>query len=774
MTEGPRVGEVLAERPEFESALADIAAVDDERETWTFDDVPVDSGTFGHLVSEGVVEKVDGEYRLANPEAVERALDGEETTGTVAEDGTPGVGTGFSLPSVGVDRTEAALLAGVLSVLVALRSLSVTAVFRGERIFLSGNDPYFYRHWVDRTLEAGTVGLVPFGEVPGSIENAEPFLVASLTWLSNLFGGSGLALALYPIVAAVLVGIAVYALTLRVTEDRRVGLAAVVMLATVPGHAFRTSLGYADHHAFDYVWLALTALALVSIRLSDDDWRAPGRWVAAAGLGVGVAGQLLAWNNGALLVVPVGVVVAAGVLFDVRSGRSPLLSGGPVLAGLGVAAASTFGAHTAFGWQSTVVTAVSALLLVGAGVVVAVGVAMARAGFGARAVAAVDAVLAAGGVAGLATLFPDLWRELQGGVARITAQRNIAEVQSLFSFSNLFSVLILGLLLVFAVPVLSWATVRLLRADDEWLVPVAYGWYLLLLASFQIRFVGELSMFVALFAGVAFVELASLVDLTGGTPLEGVTQPEWAPGYPEASTVIGILTLFAFVAGVGVVQSAVKIEQVSTPQEGAETAGWLADYADEQGLETRSEAYVFSDWPSNRMYNYFVNGESDSYGYAQSNYRRFIAQANPQTAESVLGARPRFVVTKPISLGGQAVGTRLHTHMGSRHGDTDGLSRYRAVYASDGGERKAFVVVPGARLNGTGPAEATLTLETDVDVPHASFTYERRVRTDGSGRFTLDVAYPGTYRLSADGRTWRVEVPERAVTDGTEVDASPS
>ncbi|QSG08040.1 UDP-glucose 6-dehydrogenase [Halapricum desulfuricans] len=47
---------LLEDRPDLETALEELLTVDAERDTWTFDDVPVDSGTFGELVSREIVE----------------------------------------------------------------------------------------------------------------------------------------------------------------------------------------------------------------------------------------------------------------------------------------------------------------------------------------------------------------------------------------------------------------------------------------------------------------------------------------------------------------------------------------------------------------------------------------------------------------------------------------------------------------------------------------------------------------------------------------------
>ncbi|WP_302081622.1 STT3 domain-containing protein [Salinibaculum rarum] len=768
MTDGRRVEELLQDRPDFEAALEDVLEVDATRETWTFDDVPIDSGTFGQLVSEGVVEKADGEYRLANPDAVRAALDGEPQPATTEEPTDRDIS--LSLPSI--DSRGAGLLAAVLGVLVAVRLFPFGAVFRDGYVVLSGNDPYYYRYWVEQTLAGGTIGVLPLGEVPEGIAGGEPFLVAALTWLAGLLGGSGLALALYPVLAALVTGLLLYALALRVSSDRRVALASVLMLAFTPSHAFRTSLGYADHHAFDYVWLVLTALALAVLLTGQRDNADPTRWFAATGLGIGVAGQVLAWDNGPLLVVPVAAVVVFGVLLDVRDDRQPLVSNVPLLAGLALAAVLAYAVHTTAGWHSTTVAAVPALLFVGSVAVVVVGEAAARLERSVRELAVVELVAGGGTIAAVVVFLPDIWGELQGGIDTILRSDNIAEVQSLFSADTLGFLLLFGFVLIIALPLMVWATVRLARSDDEWLVPVVYGWYFFGLAMFQVRFTGEISPFTALFAGLGFVWIAAWVDLAKvPAPVDGSDWSDWWPARPDGSTVVSVFLVFLLVTGPGVVQSGVKMQQVTVDDDTVETATWLAEYSDDRGWETESDSYVFSDWGRNRVYNYFVNGQSQSYGFAQSNYRVFMAIPDPDAAVGLLNGRVRFLVTKPFPVDSPAMGVRLHDHFGSRYEDVEGLSRYRAIYATESGDRKAFLVVPGATLDGTSPANATVSLETDIDIPGAAFTYERQVQTNASGEFTVDVAYPGTYELAADGQTWTVDVSEDAVMNGTTVAA---
>jgi len=774
MTDAGRVEDLLADRPDLESPLAALLAIDEETDTWTFDDVPVESGPFGELVARGVVERDGDEYSLADPEAVRHALADEPATDAPAgaDDAVPAVDIG--LPEIDVDARAAGLLGSALALVAVLRSFVVPSVFRDGDVVLSGNDPYFYLYWVEQSLAAGGSPQLPAG-----ITKGEPLLVATLARLTGLFGGAeaaGAVLAVYPVVSAILTGALLYWLTMRLTADRRIALAAVVVLAAMPGHALRTALGFADHHAFDYVWLTLTAAALVVLAGTDrDDLAVPGTWLAALALGVGVGGSTLAWDAGPLMVVPVGAVVAARVLVDVRAGRSPLVANVPLLAGLGLGALLTLYGHRSLGWHTTVVAAAPVLLLGGAVAVVAVGELAARLDRRAAELAVAEAAVALAGGTLVWVVFPAFRTELLAGLDRVFRSDDIVETRALFSGDTLGFLLLFGLFLVLVLPVLAWATRRTVD-DARWAVACSYGWYFFVLSLFQVRFTGQLGIFMALFAGLGFVWLAAWIDLTPWpAPFDTTANGEfatWTPGWPDAATVGAVLVLFLLVGGLGLVQSAVKVEQVTTDDADYETAAWLADYADRQGWESRSESYVFSRWGKNRLYNYFVNGDSRSYGYAQSNYGSFVSLTDPQAAANLIGGRVRFVVTETQgseNIPPESMQARLHDNLGSRSDGVAGLGRFRAVYATADGDRKAFVFVPGATVRGTAAPNTTVEVATGVDIPGASFTYTRRTSTNETGAYSVRVAQPGTYEVATANGPTTVTVPETAVMNGTSV-----
>ncbi|WP_435063668.1 STT3 domain-containing protein [Halobaculum sp. EA56] len=775
MVTAREVATLLDERPDLEPA---VEAVLEPTEPWTFEDVDADSGSFGELVSRGVVERTDDGYVVADREAVERALAGEvDPHGDGAGGSVAGAGltsgaaltddVADALPSL-PNRGVLAALAGALLAVVLLRLFPFPSVFQGE-VVLTSNDPYFYRYWVEQLLSDPETTPT---SIPGGIAKGEPLLVVTLWLVTLALGGTdavaGQVMAWYPVASAVVTGLFVYALTVEATDDRRIGVAAVLLMGTVAGHAIRTSVGFADHHAFDYVWLLLTALGAAVVVRDAVEARplASARTaVGTAAVAVGVAAQTLAWDAGPLLIVPLGLLLAVDAVAAVRAGRDPLRSGGPLALATVVAAGAVWVAHTSFGWHTTLVAVSPALLAVGAVGVVLAGALAHRLDVPTGGVAATVLVGAVVGTLAFRTLAPDLWSRVGRDVsARLLRSGEIVETIGLFGESGGW-LLLVGLLLFFGVPYLAWATYRA-RDDGRWLVPVVYTWYFLLLAVIQVRFVGQLGPFLGIFGGLAFVHLAERVDVArpptpfGGDPVTDIDAP-------DRETVFAVVALFLLVGAFGAAQVPLKSVQLVHTEEQYRTTSWMADHADEEGWEY-PENYVFSFWPDNRHYNYFVNGHSRSYGYAQANYAAFVSDTDGGRWYERLRDRAGFVVVTPDVVGNESqLGTRLYREHGSRANGTAGLAHYRLQYVSGSGEYKVFTLVPGATVRGTAAPNATVTVETTVEVAGASFTYTRQARTDANGTYAVRVAHPGTYRLP----NGTVTVPESAVTNGTTVNA---
>ncbi|WP_224268033.1 LamG-like jellyroll fold domain-containing protein [Haloprofundus salinisoli] len=773
---------LLAERPNAESALRSILAAD-ENGTWTFDDVDVDSGLFGEIVAADIVEKRDGGYRVNDPAAVRAALDGEKATASESATTAEVKSQSLSIPSlsnVSVNRTAALALVGALIFLTLVRLISISAVFRDGAIVLSANDPYFYRYLVE-TVAAETSGPFDFGalaSLPQRVTAGEPLLIVMLWFWTELLGGdanaSGVVLALYPAVFAVLTGALVYLATLRLTDDRRVALAAVLALALIPAHAYRTSLGFADHHAFDYFWLALTAAALVSLTVRSGRIRDAGTAFWSAVFGVAVAGQTLAWEAGPLLILPLGLIVVGWATTAVRAGRSPVRELGGVLGGLGLGAVLTAGTHVALGWHGSTVGFAPAGLFVGAAAVVGVAELASRQSWSVRALAGGEVVAGVVVFGILPFVVPQLGAELQSGMQFLFKAEGIVETQSLVSAdqgSLVGPFLSFGLMILLGLPYAGWAVLRAVREyEPEWLATATYTWYFLALALIQLRFAGELSVFVAIFAGLGFVHLAAKIDAIrmpkpfakAESGRRGRERANETVGLkrPERREAMSLLGLGLFAGSFSFVQIPVKTGQLLVSDGLYEAATWMREYSEEQGWEY-PQNYVFSEWGWNRVYNYFVTGNSQSYGFAQQNYREFQLSSKPVDWYEKLRDRVGFIVMTKVAASPKSLQTRLYTHFGSETDTAGALSHYRVVYARDG--HRVFTLVPGATIVGVRENAEKVTIETDVRINDTEFTYQNTVTPNPYGVYGATVPYEGTYQLPAG----TVQVPSKAVTDGT-------
>ncbi|MDQ2071147.1 STT3 domain-containing protein [Haloarcula sp. NS06] len=774
MSDTPGTEAVLDDRPELRDATEAVLAVDDGQDGWTFDDIPIDSGQFGELVSAGIVEKAGDEYRVADPDAVRAALNGESEVGS---DSGHGLALGDAL-RFDFDARATGLLVAAIAVVFVARTYVIGSIYRGGDIVLSSNDPYYYRYHIEQ-VAANAASAADFGALsvlPGGITNGEPLTIATLWWVASLFGGSkpviGHVLAWYPVVSALVTSVLLYLLAVRVSSDRRVGLASVLFLAFIPGHAFRTSLGFADHHAFDYPWLGLTALALVvalTTATNRTSLRRPQPWIAAVGIGVGIAGQVLAWEAGPLLVLPASLVVLGQTLLDVSNDRSALVKNAPVLAGVSLGAILAGGVHTVTGWQTALVASAPALLTVGTVVVIVTAEVARRFGGTAGQLAAVDIGL---GVVGLLVFrfgFTEQWGTFSRRLDTLFRSDAIAETYGLFNADAFGFLFLLGLTLFLALPAMVWG-VDLARSDRSgWLVASSYAWLLFALAVIQVRFVGELAPFLALFSGFAFVWVASWVDLarpvlaTGDRDLRDVL-------VPDSRAVVSLFVLFLLFGALGMVQVPVKTSQVLVEDGTYDAATAIEADAAERGLEYPGN-YVLSRWGQNRVYNYFVNGESRSYSYARQTYGPFVTATDPDKAHNRISSRVGYVVTTETDIEEPtAIYTRLHQHFGSRNGDVDGLSHYRPLFTSEDGSHRAFAVVPGGTIQGTVAPNSTVSIVTTVAVSDREIDYERQTTANRNGEFTVTVANPGTYTVTTEsGSETTVKVTEQTVYGGGNV-----
>lgn len=700
-------------------------------------------------------------------------------------------------------RRSRAALAVALAFVALVRLLPLPQVYQHGDIVLSSNDPYYYRFWVERlSAQAGLVDPRLFAGLPGAVANGEPLMIVTLGWFVNLSGGgstaSGVILALYPVVSALVTGVVVYLLAVRVTVDRRIGLAAVGLFAVIPGHAFRTGLGFADHHAFDYLWLALTAFALVALLTRRDGDRA----VLLAGLlGVAVAAQTLAWEASPLLLLPLAVAIAVVAPLELHRGRDPTRILAPVGGGLAFATALVLAAHAGLGWHSRIVAAAPVLVLAGTVGVLVATLAVERVGLSARALVVIEVLGLAVTTLAMTRLIAPLTGRVGRRLAFLFGATGIAETTSVVGEFGFVSgpLIMLGFTPLLGVPAMAWAAGRAVGRGEAALAALTvYAWYFLGLSVVQRRFVGELAPFIAVFAGLGFVALVAWLDLArppaplrtpgtdeservAGTEAELASAPA-ALELPGRRRVAVLGTLAVVGTGFPMAFAANIHSRVTIDPRAYRAARWMREYAADRGW-TYPENYVFSEWGRNRMYNYFVSGQSRSYSYAQDKYGDFLLSSEAETWYDRLQGRTGFVVTRSIGadLAPTRLYHRLHKQLGSGSESVPGLAHFRAMYASQDGEVKVFTLVPGATITGESNA-SQLSLETDFELAvsrpegeleSASFTYRRRIESTEEV-FAVTVAHPGTYIFqTVEGRTLgEARVSERAVLNGERLEVA--
>ncbi|GAA0274668.1 STT3 domain-containing protein [Halobacterium noricense] len=759
---------LLDNRPGLADDLRTLVDVDREQDVWTFDETPLDSGTFGELVSRGIATESENGYRLADRHAVRVALGDAEPERT-PDSATAGLRERFAVSNI--PGHVLAAVVGCLLVVVAFRVFVYPRVFRGEHVVLLGNDPYYYRYLVFSMLDSGAGTL----DVPAQIATGEPLLVALLVAVTRAFGGSTsvaeLVLAWYPVFAAVGSAIICYFLAVTLSRDRRVGLASLLILAVLPVHGYRTALGFADHHALDFLWLGVVALAAVRTlpARTKFEWRSQLPWAAV--LAAGIAAQAHSWNAAPLLFVPFVAYAVVRSAALVRSGDS-LRADILLIVGVGTGGLLAVAGHLVLGWQSPNI--VVPPILAAAAMAFAVGMAALTRRLDWP--AWVASVLAAGsGVLTLGVVVmiePSFGAELSQEFSRLVGMSgsNIVETRSLFSTDyGLLAgpIFFYGTALLFALPAGAWAFY--VKFDNpRWLLTASYGLVLFGLAVTQVRFTGELSLFVAVFAGFAFVYFLAVVDITDPPQLFADSTPREADDralrsftLPERRTLVSLGLAFLLVGGLGTMMTPLRTNTIVPADDTYEAAAWMEDEV--QSPEwTSDQQYVFSTWGQNRLYNAFVSGDSRSYGYARTNYEQFLNATNSRGWYERLRNRAAFIVADEDYASGYDA-----AKLASRLADWgSGTGHYQAVWA--GGSKTVYTLVPGATIRGTTDANATVTVTHEGAVSGQPFTYERTTTAAANGTYTVRVPYAGEYDIAGTA----VEVPEDAVQNARQVNVS--
>ncbi|MDF9743999.1 MFS transporter [Natrinema salsiterrestre] len=788
-----------------ERALETVLEVDAERDTWCFDDLPLDSGTFGELVSRGIVTAVGDEYRVASRRGVRAGLDGEP----VSEDRSAS-GFDLSVP-IAFDPRAAVGLVGALVLVFVMRSLNYRSVVRGDHVVSPANDPYYYRYWLEELLAESSdpTDWSVVTNLPEGAAELRPFTHAANWFAAALLGGDQWAantVAVWlPVVMAVALGAVVYWLTVVVTDDVRVGIAAVVMLALTPVHAVYTGLGFLEHRLYQYVFMGVTLLALAWLavdfqRRFDRDAtpetatrahrREPATWVAAGALGIALAVSVHAWGGSILLLVPVAGYIGLKVIADIRAGLSPLLTNGPLLAGIGLGGALIVAMHVHWGWHEPLTSAVSLLVVAGAVNVVGLGELWRRLEWPAIGLLGSEALVAGVALVAFRSLRPDTWARLAQRAGELFYREGMAETKSILALENgvVFGPLSqFGLGFYLGILVLGWACwAAYRRYEPRWLLLAVYGAFWLALAAIQGRFAAQLAIPLSVLGGLGFVWLLAWADLVRepalfrdgdesglenrgegrGTAADGGERSVPSIVVPtDTRTLVALLWIGLLVCGLNLFFVPSMLAQTTHSDAQFDAAMAIDDHAEDVGRES-PETYVLSHWGDNRMYNYFVNGGAERYSYARQNFGEFRAGDDPdgwyhQFNNTDVGY---VVVTDSNEYDATSTYARLHDELGAGGEDGPPLEHYRAVFVDD--EVTAFAVVPGATIienqpDVTDPNE-TVAIETEVVVSGEAIPYERTVTPDSDGRVVATVPYPGEYTV---GET-EVDVSRAAVENG--------
>lgn len=788
-----------------EETLETVLAVDAERETWTFDDLPTDSGTFGELVSRGIVTKVDGEYRIPSREGVRAGLEGETVSSGTDTDSRRGLST-----SISFDRRSAGAFAGAFVFLFLMRILNYRSVFRGDDVVLRGNDPYSYRYWLEELL-AESNGITDWSIVvnlPPGVAQRRPVTHVTNWFFAELLGGDQLAAdtvaAWLPVVATLALGVVVYRLAVVVTDDFRVGIASVILLALTPVHAVYTGVGFLEHRLHQYFWLGVTLLTLAWLAVdlqrrrdrastaraaAHDHLQRRWTWLAAVAMGVSLTFSTFAWGGSILMFVPLAAYVGLKVAIDIRAGFPPVLTNMPILVGLGGSAMLAAFLHFRWGWHETFAGVVPSLVVVGAAAVIGFGELWRRLEWSVPGLIGLEVGVAGVGLVALRYLRPDDWARLRDRSHDLFFREHhgATELGSLFSTDNaviLEPMAQLGASFYVAIVVLGWACwIAYRRYEPGWLLLAVYAVFWLVLAAFQVRFAAQLAIPLSVLGGLGFVYILAWIDLArvprpfrehdasgrgesvsgaaadGGEPEPSIVVPE------DRKKLVALAWAGLLICGTSLIFVPTLSAQTTYDPAQYEAAMAIDDHAEAVDREY-PENFVLSTWGDNRMYNYFVNGESRSYGYATSNFEPFVTSDDPDGwYETFEQDDVGYVVLtdQGEDVPPQTAQAKLHEELGTGGENGEPLEHYQAVYVDE--EVTAFAVVPGANLTVSGDPGETVPVETTVTVSGETIEYERDATVGDDGSVVVAVPYPGEYTVGDR----EVEVSEAAVENGETV-----
>ena len=764
MTDAERVAErtrsFLDEYPDAQTELESLVELDRETNNWTFDDVELDSGRFGELVSQNIAESTDEGFRLVNTEAVATALQTTPTETSEQETASiMSVVPQYKIPAC--DGLLVGTFLGVLSLVVITRILYYNSVFQDGWVISPGNDPYFFRYWQREfvALSEGPTDIGMLGTI-GEQTGVRPFSHVVNWWLAEMIS-TPTAAAWTPVAAAVLTVVVVYLITIKLTDDHRMGLSAGILLALTPIHAVYTGLGFIDHNGYQYLWLALLAFVLVwlAIDITDrvntqsersaalshaKDVRA---WIMGGVLAFAVAATIHSWGGSPLSFIPVGVYIVARVAVDTRRGVPALPANAPMIGGLMIGVGVAAVAHVRWGWHEPIAVTIP-MVVVGS----TLGVAILATVWN-HLDLPVAGVLITEIMLAIIVVTSYIWRRpadierLRSRSADLFTRDFATETVPLFTTDQAVIFGPLGQLgtgfYLALVPLVVATWVASHKYKPAWLATVVFAWSWLAIATIQVRFAAQFAIFCAVFGGVGVVYLFSAIDVARPADLFN-SGPNGAPlQCPQTLNKAGYLGLMlAGILLVNLIFVPTLPGDLYYSDEQAEATQAIAAHSD-KFERAYPENRVISRWGNQRMHNHFVNGESRSYD--RSIYdRSFISAEDPD----------RWVNNQPDGIGyivlrsyDSTSGTPHDVLFNQYGAGEDPTGHFQLIHSTN--EIKSFAIVNGAVINtSTNASDSPVTARAEIHAAGESFPYQRRATTDENGTATVRVAYPGTYKVS--------------------------
>lgn len=827
--------DLLDRNPAVESDLEALLQFDRQHDTWTFDEIPLDSGIFGELVSRDIVVKTDdGEYYLTDPDLVEQVLAGEyepaespdtetpvDDTEPIDESDKPSI-TQRLHPRLANRNWFLGLALATSLVYVALfRLLGYQTVFREDHVTLPENDPYHFLHWTEHFLATSSSPweLWILVDPPGrTITNLFTYVTG---WFATaLVGGESAAptvVAWLPVFAAIATGLFIYLLAVVVTDDRRIGVVAVLMFAVVPAHGFYSGVGFFDHHAFDYPLLALTAACLAwfardSTRpIEEARNRLPTTaaverhlyrrrtWAVAGGLGIVIWLQMLYWGSAPILLGAFGLYVFLKAIDDIRAGRRPLFANAPIVVALAIASTLGVISHLTLGWLDVFLVVAPALVFLGSVFVFAVGELVDNQSLTPAHLAGSTLAFGAISIGALWLVLPAFVDRLIGRFEALFFRERAAETRSLFAEDRVFSTDILGpifgpmselgLVFYIGLPVLIYACYRVYtRSDPPTLLLASYGLYFLAITSIQVRFAAEFSPFISVLAAIGIIHLLDYNEFIRSSPFFGGERLTPPVRFPSLEAVIYGGLIILIVGGVGFYFMGSMVDSV-----GVDDERYDAMVAIENHAETHDGPdEVMSQWSWHRYYNYFVTGDGDSYSntYSEDVYPDFLGSINTDHYFNILrpddghykhvspgdsgatrnGGPIGYVVLEPVATADgipeRVTYRALFERLGSAGEHANAVEHFQTIHVTPGGTYVIMAVVPGATVEGTAEPNETVTAAADVHIPAGFFPFEAETTADADGEFAITLPNPGEYTIANE----TVEITEAQVRAGATIE----